>query len=481
MNSQNSENGIDGCTHHVEVGISSKLASCEALSGLFHGSQGAIDFRVLILLMMHTRKLEGDDFETLHQKGLVNQKHEKMLYTRITDLGLSKISGIHRESIAKSLLRLEENGLIITIKIGTKTIRDTTGQFNGTKFHLITNESTRFISKIFFNRVDQTSTVPHRVGETDTVQPNSDTDRVDETGTADAEHPSHRVDQTSTVPHRVGETGTADAEHPSHRVDQISTVPHRVDETDTVQPNSDTDRVDETGTADAEHPSHRVDETSTVPHRVDETDTKEEVVVKEVVNKLINNNYNNLNQKEFDKNFEEKLIEFFATKVGKEIKKDELHGFLNLAKQYNPEAQKDGSTGEKWVLKALDNGLGTAKNYLAYTRGILRNWSTEARKSLPKMTQTSAHYEYAGREIYWPKLLKRLEVKIGKRDFISYLQGSHEIELNENNLTVGVGNRYTKEYIESNLATIVNRELSAMLDMEAKVNFVVTDDYVTHD
>lgn len=143
---------------------------------------GANDFLVLTAIVMHARPLRGDDLQYLVGLGLARAEDEGCLYARITDLGLADELGMHRTTIAASAERLQRAAFIeIAVIPEGIDYRDSHGQFAGSKMYLLSGElQKRFLSK------DLQPLPGDRVGLTDTVKPATVSDQAtDRVGSTD--------------------------------------------------------------------------------------------------------------------------------------------------------------------------------------------------------------------------------------------------------------------------------------------------------
>jgi hypothetical protein len=133
------------------------------------------DFMTLIALALHARPLRGTDLNLLVSLGAAKPEDEGRLYARVTDLGLSIEMGLRRQTVAASVARLAEYGLVDIYDL-PPDFRDGKGHFAGTKAYLLSGELERILSpEVLTREVDRvrlTDTVePHRVRLTDTVDP----------------------------------------------------------------------------------------------------------------------------------------------------------------------------------------------------------------------------------------------------------------------------------------------------------------------
>lgn len=95
------------------------------------------DLGFLIGLGLHTRPLIGDDFELLRDLKLVRPHDKGRLYARITDLGLSEVTGIERvNGIPQCAQRLAANGFVRVLNLPDQ-FRDSRGQFSGRHAYLL--------------------------------------------------------------------------------------------------------------------------------------------------------------------------------------------------------------------------------------------------------------------------------------------------------------------------------------------------------
>lgn len=95
------------------------------------------DLGFLIGLGLHARPLLGDDFKLLRDQQLVGPRDERRLFARITDLGLSEVTGIERvNGIPQCARRLAEQGFVRILNLPAH-FRDSRGQFSGRHAYLL--------------------------------------------------------------------------------------------------------------------------------------------------------------------------------------------------------------------------------------------------------------------------------------------------------------------------------------------------------
>jgi hypothetical protein len=133
------------------------------------------DLGVLIGLGLHARPLLGDDFKLLSKLGLVGPADEGRLYARVTDLGLSEVTGIDRGiGVPTCAKRLAEDQLLRILDL-PDDFRDSHGQFEGRHAYLMLGS----VTSQAFDRVGLPHTVTsHRVGLPHTVDGHNDPHRV---------------------------------------------------------------------------------------------------------------------------------------------------------------------------------------------------------------------------------------------------------------------------------------------------------------
>ena len=102
------------------------------------------DLGFLIGLGLHARPLLDDDFKLLRDLKLVGPQDEGRLYARVTDLGLSEVTGIERRrGIPQCASRLAEHGLLRILDLSEQVrgrrdkFRDSYGQFGGQHAYLL--------------------------------------------------------------------------------------------------------------------------------------------------------------------------------------------------------------------------------------------------------------------------------------------------------------------------------------------------------
>jgi len=112
------------------------------------------DFMTLVFLALHARPLQGPDLDLLVSLKLATPEDEGRLYVRITDVGLSIEMGLKRQTVAESVTRLAECGLVEIHNLpeefgdreGVRRFRDSKGQYAGSKLYLLSGELERMLT-----------------------------------------------------------------------------------------------------------------------------------------------------------------------------------------------------------------------------------------------------------------------------------------------------------------------------------------------
>ena len=112
------------------------------------------DFMTLVFLALHARPLQGPDLDLLISLGLATPEDGGRLYVRITDVGLSIEMGLKRQTVAESVNRLAECGLVgihnlpeeFSDREGVRRFRDSKGQYAGSKLYLLSGELERMLT-----------------------------------------------------------------------------------------------------------------------------------------------------------------------------------------------------------------------------------------------------------------------------------------------------------------------------------------------
>jgi len=95
------------------------------------------DLGVLIALGLHARPLLGDDLDLMIRLGLATASDRGRLYARITDLGLSEVTGIDRkDGIPVCTERLSQAHLMRRLSLPAD-FRDSRGRFDGQAAYLL--------------------------------------------------------------------------------------------------------------------------------------------------------------------------------------------------------------------------------------------------------------------------------------------------------------------------------------------------------
>ncbi len=145
-----------------ELIISVRILSEAITSGWYAKSFGkhGLDFVVLIAIAMHSRPLVGDDLELLTRLGLATKSDEGRLYSRVSDKGLAAELGIDRDTVGACATRLGQGKFITiaTLPDGTM-LRDSRGEFAGSKVFLVSGELQELLQKGISHRAENFRTV----------------------------------------------------------------------------------------------------------------------------------------------------------------------------------------------------------------------------------------------------------------------------------------------------------------------------------
>jgi chromosomal replication initiator protein len=76
----------------------------------------------------------------------------------------------------------------------------------------------------------------------------------------------------------------------------------------------------------------------------------------------------------------------------------------------------------------------------------------------------------------WSEVLKKLEEKLSKPSFETWLQGTTPITLYNNNIIIGVPNDFTKEWLENRYSQLIKEIIIQITGEEYGINFVVPQD-----
>jgi len=101
----------------------------------------------------------------------------------------------------------------------------------------------------------------------------------------------------------------------------------------------------------------------------------------------------------------------------------------------------------------------------------------ESRRVLPDESVTVCLQE--GRAMSaaqaWQAVLGQLQVEMPKASFETWVRDTKPVRFDGNTLTIGVRNAYAQDWLESRLASTVQRLLIGILAMEIKVEFIVAE------
>jgi chromosomal replication initiator protein len=73
----------------------------------------------------------------------------------------------------------------------------------------------------------------------------------------------------------------------------------------------------------------------------------------------------------------------------------------------------------------------------------------------------------------WQSVLGQLQMEMPKASFDTWVRDTRVVSYDENVLAIGVGNAYARDWLESRLASTVNRMLVGVMNRAVDVNFVV--------
>ncbi|SHJ77388.1 chromosomal replication initiator protein DnaA [Anaerobranca californiensis DSM 14826] len=76
----------------------------------------------------------------------------------------------------------------------------------------------------------------------------------------------------------------------------------------------------------------------------------------------------------------------------------------------------------------------------------------------------------------WTEVLKKLEEKLSKPSFETWLQGTTPITLYNNNIIIGVPNDFTKEWLENRYSHLIKEIILKITGEEYQINFIVPKD-----
>ncbi|SET01374.1 chromosomal replication initiator protein DnaA [Anaerobranca gottschalkii] len=76
----------------------------------------------------------------------------------------------------------------------------------------------------------------------------------------------------------------------------------------------------------------------------------------------------------------------------------------------------------------------------------------------------------------WTEVLKKLEEKLSKPSFETWLQGTTPITLYNNNIIIGVPNDFTKEWLENRYSHLIKDIILKITGEEYQINFIVPKD-----
>lgn len=73
----------------------------------------------------------------------------------------------------------------------------------------------------------------------------------------------------------------------------------------------------------------------------------------------------------------------------------------------------------------------------------------------------------------WNYAISQLQPEMSKASFDTWVRGSHLVSFKAGLFTIGVGNDYARDWLESRLTKTVSRLLSGIINQEVEVQFVV--------
>ena len=77
----------------------------------------------------------------------------------------------------------------------------------------------------------------------------------------------------------------------------------------------------------------------------------------------------------------------------------------------------------------------------------------------------------------WQAVLGRMEIRVPRSSFTTWLKGTEVVSHNEKTLTIGVPNAFTAKYLEDRLLGFIEDELMAVGSEFDSIDFVVAGDY----
>ncbi|MBN1668512.1 MAG: hypothetical protein JW862_15565, partial [Anaerolineales bacterium] len=145
-----------------EVTISVRILSEAITSGWYAENFGkrALDFVVLIALVMHSRPLTGADLALFIQLGLATKSDEGRLYARVTDKGLARELHVDRDTVGACATRLHKHQFITIAQLPEgMDFHDSRGQYAGSKIYLVSGELQNLLQKGISHRAEIFPTV----------------------------------------------------------------------------------------------------------------------------------------------------------------------------------------------------------------------------------------------------------------------------------------------------------------------------------
>ncbi|NTW12533.1 MAG: chromosomal replication initiator protein DnaA, partial [Anaerolineales bacterium] len=73
----------------------------------------------------------------------------------------------------------------------------------------------------------------------------------------------------------------------------------------------------------------------------------------------------------------------------------------------------------------------------------------------------------------WQSVLGQLQMEMPRASFDTWVRDTKPVSYNEGTLTIGVRNAYARDWLESRLASTVNRLLVGIFNSTVDVHFVV--------
>ena len=350
----------------------------EAVSSGLLGRVSGNALKVLIALAKYTRPLVGDDLDDAIQLGIATAADAGRLFTFVTDLGLAKALGIHRNTVARAVREWEGEGLLQFLEIPAGlTLRSANGRYTAQRLILIAPDAGRSHRQVEKHRVEKTDTksvvdvdaekdqlvdaaLPLTVFASLTNQPNYRTTSRDHDALTTLYQDGCSQQQ---IYHGIVRA-VANAKKSATTPRRFAYCVPAVREVHPEQRRDNTDLSDHCRLL----PLPAVENTPLCLAAAPEADA---VNLQDSSPESVLENY-------------QAHLEKWGKKRSLDLDKGTLQDLARLAIDYHTPAVRHGQTGLAWVLDALRTVDSQVERPARYVRSILRQWESSGHKPLSK-------------------------------------------------------------------------------------------------